>query len=65
MANIVQATDLFLVQRGTDSHACTGLDLHDSITGGLASQIATLESEVTTLKAQVLALETEINGGTY
>lgn len=65
MANLVQATDLFLVQRGTDSHSCTGLDLHDSITGGLAVQIAALESDVTTLKAQVLALETEINGGTY
>ena len=60
MANIVQPTDLFLVQRGSDSRKCTGLDLHDSITGGLATQITALEKRVKALEE----IES-IDGGTY
>ena len=60
MANIVQPTDLFLVQRGADSHKCTGLDLHDSITGGLAAKVADLEKRVKALEEIDI-----IDGGTY
>ena len=60
MANIVQPTDLFLVQRGSDSRKCTGLDLHDSITGGLTARVTDLEGRVKALE------DTDtIDGGTY
>ena len=67
MANIVQPSDLFLVQRGNDSRKCTGLDLHDSITGGLTTQIKSLESQVVALETRVKQLEDidTINGGSY
>ena len=60
MANIVQPTDIFLVQRGADSHKCTGLDLHDSITGGLAGKISTLEGEVKALEGEIATLKTQM-----
>ena len=65
MANIVQPTDWFLVQRGLTSKRCSGKDLADSINGGLTLRIEALEAATTNLEAQVAALETEINGGTY
>jgi len=65
MANVVQPTDWFLVQRKTDSLRCTGQDLADSINGGLAMRVEALEKENVNLEARVAALETEINGGIY
>ena len=60
MANIVQPSDLFLVQRGNESRKCTGLDLHDSITGGLTNQVTQLETRVKALED----IDT-INGGSF
>ena len=60
MPNIVQPTDIFLVQRGSDSRKCTGLDLHDSITGGLTARVTDLEGRVKDLEE----IDT-IDGGTY
>ena len=65
MANVIQPTDWFLVQRNTDSLRCTGQDLADSINGGLTLRVDALEKENINLEARVAALETKINGGTY